>query len=93
MHFTEPKIKPKHRNVWALVCFQVLYRYDEGQCLHVGSDDEPATIQALKDFAAAEGLSIEQEPRRHHEISLSDPRRTAPEKLRTVIRLPVQPKS
>lgn len=72
-----------------------LYRYDEGQCvqcLHVGSyDDEPATIQALTDFAAVNGLRPEHGPRQHHEIYLSDPRRTAPDKLRTVIRLPVQP--
>lgn len=68
-------------------------KYNEGscvQCLHVGSyDDEPATIRSLVDFAAAQDLTIEQEPRRHHEIYLSDPRRTATGQLRTVIRLPV----
>lgn len=74
-----------------------LYRYAEGpcvQCLHVGSyDDEPATIDALYSYAAAQDLQVETAPRRHHEIYLSDPRRTAPEKLRTVIRLPVRPQS
>lgn len=67
---------------------------DEGlcvQCMHVGPyDDEPATIEAMRSFAEQEGLAFDHGPERlHHEIYLSDPRRTAPEKLKTVIRLPV----
>ncbi len=63
------------------------------QCLHVGSyDDEPPAIEGLHRFAEDSGLAIDLTPeRRHHEIYLSDPRRTAPEKLKTVIRLPVRP--
>lgn len=71
-----------------------LYRYDEGKCvqaLHIGSyDAEQQTIDAMHAFAEAQGLSLEDGPRRHHEIYLSDPRRTAAEKLRTVIRQPVR---
>ena len=69
--------------------------YEEGlcvQCMHLGSyDSEPATVQSMKDFAEAQGYQIAiDDVRRHHEIYLSDPRRTAPEKLKTVIRHPIK---
>ena len=69
--------------------------YDEGlcvQCMHLGPyDDEPATIAAMDAFAEAQGFGLDlSQSRRHHEIYLSDPRRCAPEKLRTVIRHPIQ---
>ena len=69
---------------------------DEGlcvQCMHIGPyDDEPATIDALKSYAESEGLQFDQsEKRLHHEIYLSDPRRVAPERLKTVLRIPVRP--
>ena len=57
------------------------------QVLHLGPyADEAPTIQRLHDFIDAEGL---QRRGLHHEIYLSDPRRTAPEKLKTIIRQPV----
>lgn len=70
-------------------------RVDEGpcvQCLHVGSyDDEPATIAAMDMYARAHGCTPDfADARRHHEIYLSDPRRVAPDKLKTVIRHPVR---
>ncbi len=63
---------------------------EEGRCvqiMHIGpyADEEP-TIQGLHDYMEEHGLTHRG---RHHEIYLSDPRRTAPEKLRTVIRIPV----
>ena len=69
---------------------------DEGlcvQCMHVGPyDDEPATIDVLRSFAESEGLRFDlSEKRLHHEIYLSDPRRVAPERLKTVLRIPVRP--
>ena len=69
--------------------------YEEGlcvQCMHIGPyDNEPATILAMKEYAEVQGYSIALDDiRRHHEIYLSDPRRTAPQKLKTVIRLPVK---
>jgi hypothetical protein len=69
--------------------------FDEGLCvqvMHYGSyDDEPATIAALNDFVAASGYRNDfSNERKHHEIYLSDPRKTAAEKLRTVIRHPVK---
>ncbi len=69
--------------------------YDEGlcvQCMHLGSyDDEPRTVQAMHDHIAREGYTPDITGTRfHHEIYLSDARRTAPEKLKTVIRLPIK---
>ena len=69
--------------------------YEEGlcvQCMHLGSyDNEPVTVQLMNDFAKAQGYQIAiDDVRRHHEIYLSDPRRTAPEKLKTVIRHPIK---
>ena len=69
--------------------------YDEGlcvQCLHEGPyDDEPATVARMHEFMAAQGYALDiSDSRRHHEIYLSDARRTAPEKLKTVIRHPVK---
>lgn len=69
--------------------------YDEGlcvQCTHIGSyDDEPATIQLMHDFMAQEGYDLDISDKRfHHEIYLSDPRRVAPERLKTVVRHPIK---
>ena len=67
----------------------------EGLCvqiMHIGSyDNEPATIKLMDDFAAEQGYMLDfSETRNHHEIYLSDPRKVASEKLRTVIRHPIK---
>ena len=69
--------------------------YDEGlcvQCMHIGSyDDEPATTALMDAFIKEQGYQNDiTEQRFHHEIYLSDARRTAPEKLKTVIRHPIK---
>lgn len=66
--------------------------FEEGrsaQILHVGSyDDEAPTIARLhNEFLPANALV---ENGKHHEIYLSDPRRVAPEKLKTILRQPVR---
>ena len=71
------------------------FHYEEGrcvQCMHIGPfDSEPITIGKMKAFAEQQGLSIAMDAvRRHHEIYLSDPRKTAADKLKTVIRYPVK---
>lgn len=68
-----------------------LLELHEGACvqiLHLGSyDDEgPVLAKMHSDFMTANGLDFNG---RHHEIYLSDPRRTAPEKLKTILRQPV----
>lgn len=76
--------------------------FEEGLCaqvMHRGSyDDEPATVSKLAAFISDEGYredisdAIAPFPltRRHHEIYLSDPRKAAPENLKTVIRHPIR---
>lgn len=68
---------------------------DEGLCaqiLHVGPyDEEPATVEKLHEFIANNGFKLDiNDHRHHHEIYLSDPRRTKPANLKTVLRLPVK---
>ncbi len=71
---------------------------DEGTCvqiMHVGPyDDEPATVRLMDEFIAAHGyendMSDTANGRHHHEIYLSDPRRTDPAKCKTVIRHPIK---
>ena len=60
--------------------------------MHIGSyDNEPTTIELMHKFANESGYKIDITDKRfHHEIYLSDPRRTKPERLKTVIRLPIE---
>ena len=62
------------------------------QCMHVGPyDDEPATVARMDVFASENGYELDlSDTRRHHEIYLSDARKVAPDKLKTVIRHPVR---
>ena len=68
-----------------------LERLEEGlaaQIMHIGPYAEEApTIERLHEFVAAQGYDLRG---RHHEIYLGDPRRTAPERLKTVVRHPVR---
>ena len=71
--------------------------YDEGlcvQCMHIGPyDDEPATVELMNEFIEREGYETDISDKRfHHEIYLSDARKAAPEKLKTVIRHPIKRK-
>ena len=69
-----------------------LERYAEGRCaqvLHVGPySAEGPTIAALHAFISGRGYVLSG---KHHEIYVGDPRRAAPEKLRTIVRQPVAP--
>lgn len=62
------------------------------QCMHIGAyDDEPETIRRMHEFIAAQGYEPDRtKERRHHEIYLSDARKAAPERLKTVIRHPIK---
>ena len=68
---------------------------EEGLCvqmMHLGSyDDEPASVARMDAFARENGYEIDLNGERlHHEIYLSDPRKVAPEKMKTVIRHPIR---
>lgn len=70
----------------------------EGLCvqmMHIGSyDDEPETIAQMDTYLEQNGYENDiNDKRRHHEIYLSDPRKTVPEKLKTVIRHPIKKQS
>ena len=70
---------------------------EEGLCvqiMHIGSyDDEPDTITLMDQFIKENGyINDFSNTRMHHEIYLSDARRVAPEKLKTVIRHPIRKK-
>ena len=67
---------------------------NEGLCvqiMHSGAyDDEPATVKIMDDFISGNGYKNDMDGERlHHEIYLSDPRKTPPEKWKTVIRHPI----
>ena len=74
-----------------LLRLEHLHEGPSAQILHVGSyDDEAPTLARLHDeWMPQRGLTFNG---LHHEIYLSDARRTAPEKLRTVLRQPVRPR-
>ena len=71
------------------------FPYEEGlcvQCMHIGAyDDEPATVDAMHRFMEEQGYTLDiTDQRMHHEIYLSDARKVAPEKLKTVVRHPIK---
>jgi hypothetical protein len=67
-----------------------LRQFAEGpsaQVLHTGPySEEPATLERLMAFVGERGHRV---AGKHHEIYLSNPTRTAPEKLKTILRYPV----
>jgi hypothetical protein len=71
-----------------------LAHFEEGLCaqtMHIGPyDTEPATIERMREYLQENGLKDNVGPNgKHHEIYLSDPRKAAPEKMKTVLRHPV----
>lgn len=71
--------------------------YEEGlcvQCMHIGPyDTEPLTVQAMAEFADANGYLEDISPQRfHHEIYLSDPRKANASAMKTVVRHPIRKK-
>ncbi|NKQ55889.1 hypothetical protein HFP15_23720 [Amycolatopsis sp. K13G38] len=72
---------------------QLVYqRWSEGRCaqlLHIGPyAEEAASIARLHEAIADAGYRVRGH---HHEIYLGDPRRSAPDKLRTILRHPIEP--
>ena len=68
---------------------------EEGLCvqiMHIGSfDDEPATVTLMDKYLEENGYEKDfSDTRLHHEIYLSDPRKSTPDKQKTVIRHPVK---
>lgn len=69
--------------------------FTEGNCvqmMHIGAySEEPANVKNMQEYIVAKNLrDATGKIRKHHEIYLSDPRKTAPEKLKTILRHPVE---
>ena len=86
----ESVAKKKDNPALARVQLRTLAEGTSVQILHLGSyDDETPTLHRLHDeYLPEHDLTFNGD---HHEVYLSDPRRTAPEKLKTVLRQPVKP--
>lgn len=85
------KEEVRSKNGLAEVDDVILETFDEGlsaQVMHVGPySEERPTIERLHAFISENGYRMRG---RHHEIYLSDPRRAAPERWRTIIRQPIE---
>jgi hypothetical protein len=89
MQSVQPEVaKKKNNNLIKGISFEKL---TEGKCvqvMHIGPySAEPETINSLMEFISENGQSING---LHHEIYLSDPRKTEPSKMKTIIRYPVK---
>lgn len=81
--------KKKPHPLLAKVKFETITEGDCVQMLHIGSyDDEPASFARMEAYAEANGLK--RQSKIHREIYLSDARKTAPDKLRTILRFLVE---
>ncbi|HSD85154.1 MAG TPA: GyrI-like domain-containing protein [Anaerolineae bacterium] len=81
-------IKKKHPAAAPKIRFECYAEGPSAQIMYIGPfADEGPTIQRLHDFIHESGHQLRG---KHHEIYISDPRRTAPEKLKTVIRQPMK---
>jgi hypothetical protein len=88
MEEARPKVREKSGTTADDV---VLGEFHEGlsaQIMHIGpySQEQP-TIELLHGFVEAQGYLLRG---RHHEIYLSDPNRTAPERMKTILRHPIE---
>jgi hypothetical protein len=88
--FTQAVGEVKKKKAPAAIDKVRLEKYAEGRCaqiMHIGPySEEGPTIAKLHDFIEKSGY---EKTGKHHEIYLGDPRRAAPEKLKTVIRQPI----
>ncbi|MBA4393331.1 MAG: hypothetical protein C0407_07240 [Desulfobacca sp.] len=84
----EPVKKKKPLPFLSLLRWESLHEGLCAQILHVGPyAQEHPTIEKIHNFMKEEGYDF---AGKHHEIYLSDPRKTAPEKLKTIIRQPIR---
>ena len=88
------QVRKKKGNSEMLSKVQLGY-FEEGLCvqvMHIGPyATEPTTIDRMREFMRENGLKDNVGPNgKHHEIYMSDPRRVAAEKMKTVLRHPVK---
>lgn len=86
----EDQFKKKGNPAFNILRFGEIAEGKSVQIMHIGPySEEPASLAKMEEFADGQGYRFHG---KHHEIYLGDPRRTKPEKLRTVLRYPVAPK-
>lgn len=79
--------KKKDLPALAKLRFEALSEGKSSQIMHIGPySEELPTIQKLHEFVKEQGFELHG---KHHEIYLSDPRKSAPEKMKTILRHPV----
>lgn len=79
--------KKKDLKALSKLRFEALSEGKSAQIMHIGPySEELPTIQKLHEFVKEQGLELHD---KHHEIYLSDPRKSAPEKMKTILRHPV----
>jgi len=84
----EQVAKKKNPAALSRVRFEIFHEGLSAQIMHIGPySAEGPTIEKIYDFIKGKGYKQEG---KHHEIYLSDPRKTAPEKMKTVIRQAVR---
>lgn len=93
-YFLEMLEQTKKRKPHSFLEQVTFEKITDGKCvqmMHIGSyDDEPQSFRVMEDFAEKENLS--RISKDHREIYLTDFRKVAPEKLKTVLRFKVEPK-
>ena len=86
----EDQFKKKGNPAFNILRFEEFGEGKAVQIMHIGPyGDEPASLAKMEEFADRQGYRFHG---KHHEIYLRDPRRTKPQKLRTVLRYAVAPK-
>jgi hypothetical protein len=91
--FEQAREKIKRKKDSAALANMRLQQFHEGtaaQIMHIGPfSAERPTVARLHAFIREHGYRFDGKEQKHHEIYLSDPRRAAPDKMKTVIRQPV----
>lgn len=83
-----PQVREKRGPTVDEIILETFHEGLSAQIMHIGPySEEGPTIRKLHDFIAENGYRMRGQ---HHEIYLSDPRRTAPERWRTIIRQPIE---
>lgn len=83
--------KKKNPPALSKMRFESFHEGLSAQIMHIGPySAEGPTIKKLHSFIKEKGYEFDGLVQKHHEIYLSDPRRTAPEKMKTIIRQPME---
>lgn len=86
--FKELAHKKKKDDNILLVKYEVIKEGTCAQMMHMGSyDDEPASFKRMEEYV--ESIGLKRASKQHKEIYISDPKKTAPEKMKTVLRFKV----